>query len=69
MVWGSIHMSAVTVDDLGLFKLILAAGMAFRECSWLRYLHRIYAYFRFSKLSVHSNRSVKVLMIILGDMV
>jgi len=24
----------------GLFKLILAAGVAFRHCTWLGYLHR-----------------------------
>lgn len=53
-------MSAITVGDFELFKLILATGVAFRDCSWLVYLHRIY--FRFSELSVHSNRSVKVPM-------
>jgi len=35
MVCGSIHMSAIAVGDFGLLKLILAAGVAFRHCSWL----------------------------------
>jgi hypothetical protein len=40
MACGSIHMSAITVGEFGLFKLILASGVAFRDSSWLWYLHR-----------------------------